>query len=723
MAISVTFNGATIYKPGAYSKLDIDLGGGLPLGPAGIVAIAGESLRGKPGKDEQDISRNFFTAEQLPEIRAKYGEGSIVDACNFLFSPASDANIPSGATAIYIYKTNESTQADRALGSDYGLIKSMEYGEGGNRVRFRVEHTKEEAPSVVASTAVDTADIEGKEITVRVNGDAAQSYTAVSADTDPTVLAVNLQAAISGIEVTEDGGILTIKVEEDTDAHERGWGKSLSLSGDLAEYGFAGSQEFTVSSVESAATVTIRQVRDLIEESDTVGGSIVLKVGYTGANATATVSIQSDRVIINSGTAQEFMFSSYPTIAEVAEAIQQESGWRAEVTSTLAGQLSPSILDKVSSLSVKSDANSKLTGRIKRDYDAVRDLFDQSGIADHVEGTRRAGLPDETRNAGGDLIDRSLTGGVVGATNSASIADAFGAFEEIRVNSVVPLFSRDATAEAADGLTDPGSSYQIESIHQLAKTHVNMMSGTAQKSERQAYLSMRGSFVDLQEVAENLADSRVQLSIQDVRQTDSRGRIRWFSPWALSCMLAGARGGSPVGTPLTFKFMNVSGARHTSQPLSTPEEQVNLDFNPRTQFNQAIRSGITFVENPPSGGFRVVVDNTTYGRDANWVLNRGNVRYAADILAFEFRSQMEQIYTGKKNTVRPSEIRSTAETIMGQFLAQGITVSTDDAPNGFKDLVVKLEGNVIRTSLVAKLVEGIDFILNEITVQRATGEA
>ena len=30
MAINVTFNGATIYKPGAYSEEIIDLGGGFP---------------------------------------------------------------------------------------------------------------------------------------------------------------------------------------------------------------------------------------------------------------------------------------------------------------------------------------------------------------------------------------------------------------------------------------------------------------------------------------------------------------------------------------------------------------------------------------------------------------------------------------------------------------------------------------------------------------------
>ena len=279
--------------------------------------------------------------------------------------------------------------------------------------------------------------------------------------------------------------------------------------------------------------------------------------------------------------------------------------------------------------------------------------------------------------------------------------------------------SRDAADEIADGLTDPTSSYTIDAVHQAVKTHVNFMSTTKSRSERQGYLSFRADFNACRTKAENLADSRLQLMIQDIRQLDSQGNIKWFSPWALASILAGARGGSSVGLPLTNKFMNVSGIRHTAQSLNTPEEEIQIDFNPRTQADQGIISGITFLETPPTGGFKVVVDNTTYGRDGNWVLNRGNVRYAADILSFELRSQLEAIYVGQKNTVRATEVRSTVETLMGQFLAQGITVSTDDAPNGFKDLVVQIDGNIIRITIVAKLVEGIDFILADITVQRA----
>jgi hypothetical protein len=211
--------------------------------------------------------------------------------------------------------------------------------------------------------------------------------------------------------------------------------------------------------------------------------------------------------------------------------------------------------------------------------------------------------------------------------------------------------------------------------------------------------------------------------IQDIRQLNSDGQIQWFQPWAGACLLAGARGGSSVGTPMTFKFFNMTGIRQTGQAMSTAEQNIVIDFDPDLAYDDAIQNGITFWERPQTGGFRLVLDNTTYGRDGNWVYNRAHVQYAADVLAFDFRSQLENIYVGVKNTVTAVEVKSTCESILNTYLAQGITVSTQDAPNGFKQLVVQINGNVINVSVVCKLVEGIDFILADISIQRASSEA
>ena len=69
MAINVSFNGATIFKPGSYSRTTIDLGGGFPLSPTGIVAIFGEADAGAPGSAEVNIANNVFSPDQLGQIR------------------------------------------------------------------------------------------------------------------------------------------------------------------------------------------------------------------------------------------------------------------------------------------------------------------------------------------------------------------------------------------------------------------------------------------------------------------------------------------------------------------------------------------------------------------------------------------------------------------------------------------------------------------------------
>jgi hypothetical protein len=246
------------------------------------------------------------------------------------------------------------------------------------------------------------------------------------------------------------------------------------------------------------------------------------------------------------------------------------------------------------------------------------------------------------------------------------------------------------------------------------------MKTTKKRSERQGYLSLKDSFVNCKTKAGDLADGRLQLLIQDIRQVDGQGAIKWFQPYALACLMAGARGGAPIGEPMTFKFLNCSGIRHTAQPMSTPDADIVVDFDPDLQTDEAIQSGLTFLENPQTGGFRVVVDNTTYGRDANFVWNRGNVVYAGDIVAFNFRNNLEALYVGKKNTVSTTDVASAASSILSGFLAQGITVSTPDAPQGFKRLNVRLEGNTIYVEVTIKIVEGIDFVLSDITIQRAT---
>jgi hypothetical protein len=725
MAINVSFNGATIYKPGAYSRTQVDLSGNVPLGAAGLIAIFGEADAGAPGSAETNIADNYYTADRLVEARNKYRSGPIVDALNFLFSPAADGAIPNGASIVWVYKTNASVRASLALSGSYGTIRSSEWGVGGNQISAKILANSESVPSKTGSVpAAFGAALNGASFSARINGGAAAVYTlsTTSGDhADIATLVAELAALLpAAFDVSASSGALRVQLDAASTQFQLGWGRSFELidstPGDLAKLGLTAG--LVVASSEPSATITLNQKRDLLVESDTLGGNVVMSIGRdptVGSVTSASVSVTLNTVTLtDSAGSITFDKAAFVTLKQLAESISLQPGWSAEVASPVYNQLGLSVLDRVSAVGALGSAGTK-PARLKKDAYEVQDFFAQSNVAGLVSPAF-VGLPAA-------LTETLLSGGAKGPTVTNDIVNALSKFEKFHANSIVPLFSRDATADIADNLTDASSTYTIDGIHQAVKTHISLMKTTKRKSERQGYLSFKGTYSASKDKAGNMADARLQMMIQDVRQSNAQGVIQWFQPWAMACLVAGARGGAPIGLPLTFKFMNCSGIRQTSQPMSTPEADIVVGFDPDTQYDDAILSGLTFMEAPRTGGFRVVVDNTTYGIDDNWVYNRANVLYASDIVAYNFRNIMENRYVGVKNTILAAEVKGTAESVLATFLAQGITVSTDDAPQGFKDLSVRIDGSTIYITVTIKLVEGIDFILADITLQRATQTA
>ena len=932
MAINVSFNGATIYKPGAYSEEQIDLSGGFPLSPTGIVAIFGESSSGIPGALVPNISSNVFSPNDMTQIIQQYGSGPLVDACQFLFAPGADGAIPGGAQAVYIYKTNASTQAQLVLGGNWGTVQSLNWGVSGNLITYQnalvpaspamtsssasfnltsppfsvsggsipiigsanapaqaaalAEYNTIAAMSpgttesvldgltltpgtftsassmslsngatltlngagnyyfqigstltcgttstIVLSGGATAANIywqvgssatlngttfqgnviANQSITVgggTVNGSlialnaaitiatassisaqsapalgAAGSYGLLAASTitnsgSTTVngsVGLNPGTSVTGFPpgmIIGGGGLtLIIRINGASPSLDNtftlptpaitvaalqaalnsagNWSLGLPvgvsfvvsgsnaaaflaisttsanefelISGTLLGSGvgtFNISPGLVTSETLEQALITITNYGTNVTESATVGGNVVMEIGRVGG-VTPNVTITPTSIILtNNSTAEHTIpLSNFNTIGQLALFITTSTAgvWNAIAGSAQNGLLPPSAMDQVVALGAAATSSSDYPAQITNNASQVAAFFAASANVDllQVAGQGVNGLPPAA-------TEMYLTGGLLGGTNSAAITNALTQFTKFRVNAIVPLFSRNATADILDGLTDPSSTYVIDAIHQAVKTHLSLTATTKNKSERQGYLSMHDTYANCKTEIAAMADYRIQFMIQDIYQSSAQGVLQWYLPWAGACLLAGARGGSPVGLPMTFKYFNMSGIRQTSQPMTTPAANIVIGFDPDLNYDDAIINGVTFWEAPQTGGFRLVVDNTTYGANDNWVYNRANVLYAADVLAYDFRNQLENIYIGVKNTVTAAEIASTCEAILATYLAQGITVSTSDAKNGYKQLVVQINGNVVNISVTVKLVEGIDFILANITLQRAT---
>jgi hypothetical protein len=746
MAINVSINGATIWKGGSYSTYTVDTGGIFNLGPTGIVAILGEASTGKPGANE-DIVNNWYTPEQMPAIRAKYTSGPIVDACSFLFAPANDAAIPGGAQAVYIYKTNASTRASLVLDNSYGTVYSKKYGTSGNYISYKNTNVEETSARVRTATAgtPDTFDVtvttiaSGSTFTVHIDGSGTYTWTADATYSTAVALLAGLNLGtnwgpsspftlpfvveFAPNHVGDTACAIQIRMKDETDTpavytnrldHSRTIELADGVTTPLAKMKLA--PGFYTPSVEASSLIVLKDIQTTYTETDSVGGNIVLEIGYKDtAAASATVQVTATEVILKVGgsAVATFIKTAFPTLQVLVNAINMVStNWNAAVSNPAYTNLSVSRLDTTGEIGCISSTNRP--ARIRKNAYEVSAFFAPSSLCE-ISNIATTGLPDEE-------VETLLSGGVVGATPSAEIANGLEKLQEIDCNIVVPLFSRDATEDFADYLTDPSSTYTIDGINQAVKTHLSLMGTIKQRSERQAVCSYKATYADCKTASATMSDGKIQMTIQDIKQLDSSGTLKWFQPWALSCLVAGARCGSPIGTPLLFKYLNCSGIRQTGQGMLIDDSAIIEDFNPRTQYDDAIQAGIFFLERPQSGGFRVVCDNTTYGTDANWLWNRGNVIYAAFVLMKDFRRQIEDVYVGVKNTVSAAEVRSTCDSVLRTYLGQGITVATADAPGGYKNLAVRIEGNTIYIDVTVILVEGIEWIISGFTITRAISE-
>ncbi len=595
MAITVNFNGASIRKPGVYTKTQVNLAGGFPLAPTGVVAIIGEAEGGAPGATD---GVQTFTSEDVQAILTRYKSGPIVDAARVLVQPGRDTRVPNGASQIRIYKTNASTQStlslDNAAAAALFTLTSSNHGEDENLIKV-----------TVAAGVIDSA----ARIFTIVKGDATETLTENEKD-------IKLNIAYTGAASVNDldiqGGILKTVTS------------SASIPADDLSITLAGK--------------TIQQVVDLINANG----------AYTATTASQSASFQSAADLDPRSTVFDLGGGALDLLAQQKELLDIINGESEIITAT-----------------------------------RVTD----------IEGTIAA------------ISATFMTGGAKGASTNTLFQAAFDALLATRVNTVVPLVSQDASALITDGLTDPSSTFTIDAVNLQCVTHCLTASNTKNRSERNCYVSKKGAFATMQTSSKALNEARASMLFQDVEILGSDGNLKFEDPWAAACIVAGVQAGTDAGTPPTFKFINVNGIQHA-------------DYNFKTQVDLAIDAGLLPLEEVDSGGFRIVVGNTTYGKDANFVFNRISVQEAADVVAFNLRQQLEAIFIGDKlRTGTENTIANTTIAIMSTFLADEIIVGDDTNDGlGWKDLTVSITGNIVTIDITITPVQGIDFILPTITL-------
>jgi hypothetical protein len=588
MAITRNFNGASLRKPGARSRTQVNLAGGFPLAPTGIVAIIGEALGGEPGSS---AGVQTFTSEQIRDIVELYKSGPIVDAARMLVSPARDPRVANGASIIRVYKTNASLQSSLALSNGTTALfnlKSRNYGDDENLI------------SVIVAAGVNPA-----------------------------------------------ARIITV---------QKGTKKEV-----LSE-----------------------------NKNETI-----LTVTYTGAEVAADLTVTATALVVSAGPDSLNIPLAGKSVQDLVDIIDNHANYTATTVIKLANARQASELDPVSTAIDLTGGPATLKAAQKELLDII------NGESSLISATRVAGVQGQAAA----LTKTFMSGGARGASTNTNFQTGFDALLATRCNIVVPLVSQDASALAALGETDAASSFTVDAINLQAVAHCITASNTENRSERNCYISRKDTFANMQDKARDINSERASMLFQDVEVVGADGNLKFVDPWGASCLLAGIQAGTPVGTPATFKLINVNGIRHAS-------------YNPKTQVNLAIDAGLLPLEERDQGGFRVVVQNSTYSSDANFVYNRPSVLAAADTVAYNLRQQLEDIFCGNKaRTGTADAIRNTIIGIMTTFLNDELIVGDDtNAGLGWKDLTVTIDGNAALIDVVITPVQGIDFILATITL-------
>ena len=759
MSIKISFNGATLYRPGAYSKTSVNLIGGMPLSDTGIVAIVGEAEKGSPGDDSTFGGVAEFTSEQLPALIDAYGSGPIVEAARMLVQPARDNRIPNGAQKILVWKTNSSVKSSLDVqGMDDVSVNilafsSANWGSSENLLNLYIadgSDSSDENSVLLSSEAVTfpVAVANNDTLIIDVNGTNYTLTVATAPGASVSMSQAQWVTLLNGVAVTVGADTATPtwvtvkpcvfaasgsdKISATLDETQAPFDKYENMF----EYGVMSvetsnigtSMKFTGVSAIDASTLVItdggagpvigsRGGRIFIinrgsstETSDENDNEVNLTVRYIGSGSACSLSVSgasdSVKVLETTCTAAasddlSITLSEYTTVEDLVTYINNFGGgakYTCVSSYSKKSSRASTSLDRYDAIDIKT-----LPVGLKCALYEIEDIIDSASELVSVERGAFYGQVELIASTAKEFF----TGASKGASVNSDFTSGLDAFLGKKVNIVIPLVSQNASVDVTDGLTDSGSTYEIDSVNAAVDTHCRLASNTKNRNERQAYISYKASFALSRAAAKSMASEFCTMAFQNVDVLNTSGTLETKQPWALACLAGGMQAGSRIGEPTTYKYANAYGISHS-------------DFDEVTDVAQAIDDGLLVIEKPSSGGYRIVCQNTSYGKDASFVYNRAHVIEAAFYVSYDMRKQLEDIYIGSGRSRASSMVKSiytTSVSLLGQYLDAGIIVG--DATNnnlGFKDLTVSISGSVVSVDVTITPVQGVDFILNNITL-------
>lgn len=492
-----------------------------------------------------------------------------------------------------------------------------------------------------------------------------------------------------------------------------------SAAASLGVVGTTASPVLVTSAAERQTTTTITRASDNTNYPITAGGNIGLTIGYLGTDCTMVITATTLSCTVSGGSGANFtkLLSDHNTIADLATWINQnQTGFRAAGYGAKTNAL-PSTLDQgtwhiATSGTLSTDVTKPgvLPGRIKTD---AYDYF----TAVSASGIVTLGVPTAPARATSGLpkvaTGKNFGTGSKGSTTQANFQAAIDALRYVDCNFVVPLFSRDATSDITDGLTDPASTYTIASVNSYTLSHCNAMSTLQERKNRQCFLSNKGTLTAAKNASLALNAPRAALSFQDVNGSGANGNT-WYAGWMMAVKAASMQAAG-FYKAIFNKKINVSGIL-----------QVAADFNDksRSQCENLLDAGLLFARNRGADGIKFVSDQTTYASDANPIWNSIQAIYCADVCGLTMADRMEKAYVGKSLAdINAGIALASIDIICRDLKSLKLIAASDGAPLGYKDAKVKIVGPSMFVEVTLFLATALYFVTIQFQINQITQTA
>lgn len=412
-----------------------------------------------------------------------------------------------------------------------------------------------------------------------------------------------------------------------------------------------------------------------------------LTIQYTGAQASATLTIDNDTVTLaapTGNTVATIDLNAYDTIQELVDFINSVTGFTSAVSDGNGEKPALNGLDSITAVDVKSAVYT-----VKADLQACVDWFNSTAEG-FLDATRVTGAGKPPTN----VAFTYLAGGTDGTVTNNEWSDAYTTLQMEDVQWVVPISS------------DP-------SIHAMNDTHCAFMS-TVGKMERRSIVGTATGTSDAAAIAAALALNSDRTSLVHIGYYDynAAGALTLYPAYMTAALLAGMFAGVNPGTPLTNKAIKVRGLeRYVRNPTDT---------------DQLIKGGVLCVEKTKKG-FKVVQSITTWLVNTNYNRKEVSTGVCVDFVARNVRDAVDDL-RGKKGTpITLNQAISRAESTLKELARpepQGPEVITGTKENPpYKNLQGTLEGDVIRIQFECHPVIGVNYVLVTIFATAFSGSA